>query len=72
MMGHCKDCKHWNEDRCLCHALDNDMEDFPYNSTPCPNEIGMAIVYSVADDSGLDLGLKTGPLFGCTLFKKKA
>lgn len=70
-MNHCKDCKYWDAhlgDRGVtwntCARLDwVDVAD----------KIGddeAAIYADASDDSGLDAGLKTGPLFGCIKFEK--
>ena len=68
-MGHCKDCKHWeshidtrNRSWHTCEAA---------NWVERDSKIGdddLAIYADANDDSGLDAGLKTGPMFGCVKF----
>ena len=70
-MGHCKDCKYWES-----HS---DMFNKSWMTCEAPNwverdtKIGdadFAIFADASDDSGLTVGLKTGPMFGCIKFQK--
>lgn len=67
---HCKDCKYWKAnslyDGHVCDIVGMD-ERGEYNVLD--NACG--ILYHVLDDSGLDCGLVTGPMFGCVNFKAK-
>lgn len=70
---YCKDCKHWeyHEDNWggkwhECGAVDSDKQ--------AAGDVKDAdfVVYAEAhDDSGMQSGLKTGPLFGCIKFQAK-
>lgn len=68
-MGFCKDCKHWeshsdvrNRAWHTCSAAD-----WVERGTEI-GEDGLAIYADATDDSGLDAGLRTGPMFGCVKF----
>lgn len=70
--GHCKDCKYWethvddwNKQWTTCEAVSwvDYAEKIP--------EDGLAIYADANDDSGLDAGLKTGPMFGCVKFSAR-
>ncbi len=66
-MGNCKDCKHWHV--ALGHSNWNTCE-YP-KTVEYDQKIGdaeFAFYADAHDDSGLDYGLKTGPLFGCIKF----
>lgn len=72
-MGNCKDCRHWE------HHIDmrgkrwstcNAVEWVAYDASI--DERGSAIFADAHDDSGLDAGLKTGPMFGCVQFQPPA
>lgn len=69
-MGYCKDCKHWyiasgHTHWNTCEAVDSAEHD---EKIP---EDGFALYADALDDSGLESGLKTGPLFGCLKFQPK-
>lgn len=68
-MGHCKDCRHWDADAFHCEAP-SWVDHFPADSWS-PGDDGMALAVMSLDDQGLEVGLKTGPMFGCTKFKSK-
>jgi hypothetical protein len=68
MIGHCKDCKYWEQkgkNWTTCEAADWTE----YNEA-LPDD-GFAYYASASDDSGLECGLKTGPYFGCIKFISK-
>ena len=69
-MGHCKDCKHWHV--ALGHTTWNTCEgvDSAEYDEKIPDD-GFAMYASAHDDSGLESGLKTGPMFGCIKFQPK-
>ena len=71
MVNYCKDCKHWDS-----HLNTRGKS---WNTCEAPNWVGYAdkipddgfAIYADAhDDSGLECGLKTGPLFSCIKFDK--
>jgi hypothetical protein len=72
-MGNCKDCQYWDLDTynwntswsiCAC------VDDVRYSEKIDASSFAM---YADAhDDSGLEYGLKTGPMFGCVKFKATA
>ncbi len=68
-MGNCKDCRHWwqhGNEWNTCNAVDWVAFDEPIDAS-------IAAIYADAhDDSGLDAGLKTGPMFGCVQFLQRA
>lgn len=71
-MGHCKDCKHWHvalghTTWNTCEAVDSGVE----HDQVIPDD-SFAMYADASDDSGLDYGLKTGPLFGCIKFQPRA
>lgn len=62
-MGFCKDCKYWSVwSEGSCDKAGDDYAD---------KDAFVEIDYDALDDTGLSLYLKTGPEFGCVLFKKK-
>lgn len=72
-MGHCKDCKFWEyhydiwrKEWHTCEAVDG-----VYYSDKIPDD-SFAIYAEADDDSGLNSGLKTGPLFGCIKFQERS
>lgn len=69
--GHCKDCKHWHV--ALGHTNWNTCE-YPdtveYDQKIAEDDI--ALYADAHDDSGLQSGMKTGPLFGCIKFQPKS
>ena len=69
-MGICKDCIYW--DKALGHKNWNtcNLPDWvEYNEKIGDDEI--AYYADAHDDSGLDAGIKTGPMFGCIKFEEK-
>ncbi|NUX58681.1 hypothetical protein [Paraburkholderia youngii] len=69
-MGRCKDCKYWES-----HT---DMRNKSWQTCEAPQwvdyaaKIGdadFAIYADASDDTGLQAGLKTGPMFGCIKFE---
>lgn len=71
-MGNCKDCKHWH-----AHI---DAFNKRWNTCEAPNWVdyankvdddGFALYADASDDSGLCVGLKTGPMFGCIKFLQR-
>jgi hypothetical protein len=70
VMGHCKDCKHWeshtagpNKSWHTCEAPD--WVDYDAKI----GDGDFAIYAHASDDTGLTAGLKTGPMFGCIKFQ---
>ncbi len=71
MIGNCKDCRWWEENRDMagnkwmtCAAVDTNYSDGAA-------QWNVAFVYAYArDDSGLMAELRTGPMFGCILFEE--
>jgi len=63
-MGNCKDCKNWDKNY---HTCDVDW----VNQNKLIVEDNFALYADAHDDSGLQAGLKTGPMFGCVKFKLK-
>jgi|GEM_PF-2895864 len=70
-MGHCKDCKHWESHE--------DFRGKQWTTCEAPDWLGiadkisadgLAIFADASDDTGLNAGLKTGPMFGCVKFMK--
>ena len=67
----CKDCKfwesHWDGRKTwnICQVADWVSQDYKV----ADDEI--AYYADASDDSGLDAGIKTGPLFGCIKFEAK-
>ncbi len=68
-MGNCKDCKNWKASTIypaytihVCEAVDY------VNQTEDVIEDSFAIYADAQDDTGLWVGLKTGPNFGCVMF----
>lgn len=68
-MGNCKDCKNWDAGAFHCEAP-SWVNHFPEGQWS-PGEAGIALAVMASDDQGLDVGLKTGPMFGCTKFESK-
>lgn len=67
--GNCKDCRKWKHrihHGGEWHECDLDWVE-RYDKI---NDSSAAIYAEAADDTNLTTGLKTGPLFGCTMFKK--
>lgn len=75
-MGNCKDCKFWeshtdqwykswNKSWNACEAVNW------VNRSEKISDSSFAIYADASDDSGLDAGLKTGPMFGCIKFEQK-
>lgn len=73
-MGHCKDCHYWEQ------GTDRYGKKYVYGYCDrvawmdrfdkVPDD-GFVIHADASDDTGLDAGLKTGPMFGCTQFKAR-
>lgn len=66
VIGYCKDCKYWDEGyfySCWATGEDHDLAKVPKGDD-------FAIGYSVLDDSGLDMLVCTGPMFGCIKWTK--
>lgn len=72
MSGNCKDCRYWES-----HV---DMRGNSWNTCNAADWVSRSHKVDGADfaiyaeahyDSGLDAGLKTGPMFGCVQFKLK-
>lgn len=70
---YCKDCKYWHKEQeyggkswMTCGAVEVFVE-----REDDIGEAGFALYASAWDDSGLDAGMKTGPLFGCVKFEQK-
>ena len=66
-MGNCKDCQHWHRIRFECLQVCTNYE----NDQPIPEDKEFRMDVTFNDDQGLDVGLKTGPLFGCVEFEAK-
>jgi len=71
-MGNCKDCRHWehhhdmrNKKWSTCNSVD--WVGYDQSIDDCD----AAIYADASDDSGLEAGLKTGPMFGCVQFQSK-
>ncbi len=64
-MGNCKDCHKWDEDDGTCRLPDwIDGDDKLAGDS-------MAVCAMAADDQGLDVWLRTGPMFGCVQFQSR-
>lgn len=68
-IGYCKDCRFWES-----HT---DMRNKSWNTCEAADWVdrgqkiaddGLAIYADASDDSGLEAGMKTGPMFGCIRF----
>lgn len=69
-MGNCKDCKHWHV--ALGHSTWNTCEypdTVPYDHKIADDDV--ALYADAHDDSGLEHGMKTGPMFGCIKFQAR-
>ena len=64
-MKTCKTCKYWG--RYIRTYCDNDGTDFHGN---CKLN-GFEVIATAADDTNLQVNLKTGPDFGCILHEEK-
>lgn len=71
-IGNCKDCKYWE-----AHI---DMRNKQWNSCEAARwvdfdeQIGdtdLAVYADAIDDSGLQCGIKTGPMFGCVKYQQR-
>ncbi len=70
-MGHCKDCKYWEahfDGRKTWHTCEG-ADCATYDQKIFDDSF--AIYAEALDDSGLQYGLKTGPMFGCIKFEQK-
>ena len=72
-IGNCKDCKYWGQTQDGYGKSWTECE-FPEWATRDEKiaDDGIAYYADASDDTGLDAGLKTGPMFGCIKFKAKA
>lgn len=71
-MGNCKDCKFWEFRVDMYNKSWNTCEAVAW--VDYDSRIGddsFAIYASASDDSGLEAGLKTGPMFGCNKFQER-
>jgi hypothetical protein len=73
LMGNCQDCLVWKERTTrlgtrfgVCDITELDDPESAIGDSD------MAIFAVVHDDSGLYVGLKTGPMFGCVKFQARA
>ncbi len=73
-MGNCKDCKFWESYQSMfggknwteCSFVGNvDSANMPVD------EDSFSVFANCDDDSGLNSGLLTGPMFGCIKFQQK-
>jgi len=64
-MGNCKDCKKYDKRGQFCNAA--------YWVEPREKLATDALAFyaNAHDDSGLEAGVKTGPMFGCIKFQPK-
>lgn len=71
MTGHCKDCRYWE--------FHHDTRGRKWHTCEAANWVNrddqiddsdIAYYADALDDSGLDAGIKTGPMFGCVKFMK--
>lgn len=61
--GFCRECRAWDRRTGECSAFSE------YDaSAPKPTQNNAAIFVRVADDHGLNVTFKTGPMFGCVKF----
>lgn len=68
--GRCKDCMFWHEVNTGRHQW-HECEASTWTPMTSPmEEDGFALYAEATDDSGVESGIKTGPEFGCTKFKK--
>ena len=71
-MGNCKDCRHWFNQLDARGNSWTECGAVPwYDRQQEIEKDGFAIYAHASDDCGLGCGLKTGPMFGCTIFQKK-
>lgn len=71
-MGNCKDCKYWeahNDGRNRWNTCE--AADWVYYKDKI-GDSDIAIFADASDDTGLDCGLKTGPMFGCVKYQPEA
>ena len=69
---YCKDCVYWESHTDVYLKSWNTCE--AANWTMCHEEIsedGIYVYADASDDSGLEAGLMTGPLFGCIKFIRR-
>jgi hypothetical protein len=68
----CKDCKYW-ETHTDCRGKSwSTCEAAPWVGRSYKiSDDSFAIYADASDDSGLECGLKTGPMFGCIKFKAR-
>lgn len=73
MTGYCKDCKWWEsgESRAwgVCEGVDEVHADSPGDHASIGR--GDALVVMAGDYYGAVAALRTGPMFGCTLFQSR-
>ena len=71
-MGHCKDCKHWHLTFGVNWGLWTTCDRLEVTPIKQPPAEGDAELYvDVADDHGLEVGLKTSPTFVCVKFQPR-
>lgn len=71
-MGNCKDCRHWETHKDQRNVIWNECSHIDWKNKGENIKHDSAAIYAYAsDDSGLNTGLMTGPLFGCINFKEK-
>lgn len=71
-MGNCKDCKYWARYELFEGVMWRECEYPTYGYLKDNVEDNdFALYVEVLDDSGLTLGMKTGPMFGCLKFTPK-
>lgn len=71
-MGNCKDCRNWETHTDI---FDKRWTECNIDFVERKDAIGdsdMAIYANACDDTGLDVGLKTGPMFGCVQFQRRS
>lgn len=70
MSGNCKDCQYWRHHVDGYGAAWNECEGVDSTGLEDPVLNADFAIYAEAHDtSGLQVGLKTGPMFGCVQFK---
>lgn len=71
-MGNCKDCKYWTKHtddwNRTWHTCEG-VGDTHYSAKIVDDNF--ALYAESLDDSGLEFGMKTGPMFGCVRFVQK-
>lgn len=71
-MGNCKNCKYWDSHTDMRGKSWNTCEVAAWvDRAAVIADNAIAIYADASDDSGLDAGIKTGPMFGCIKFVGK-